>query len=91
MLPSALQIGLTDRDTVRTPPIPFFWLGLIRALQIGFAFVVGLFGLGRAQGSMHWERWNLANTAEPSMCGGDAALLSNSFDHLLSLLLTTLL
>jgi len=25
---------------------------------------------------------NLANTIEPSMCGGDAAFLSNYFDHL---------
>jgi len=28
---------------------------------------------------------NLANTAAPSTCGGDAAFLSNYFDHLLSL------
>jgi len=28
----------------------------------------------------------LANTTELSMCGGDAALLSNYFDHLLCLL-----
>jgi len=39
------------------------------------------------QGSMyrwgaHWR--NLANTIEPPMCGGDAAFLSNYFDHLLS-------
>jgi len=31
----------------------------------------------------HWR--NLANTTEPSMCGGDAAFLSNYFDHLLCL------
>jgi len=31
----------------------------------------------------HWR--NLANTIEPSMCGGDAAFLSNYFDHLLRL------
>ena len=31
----------------------------------------------------HWRR--LANTTEPSMCGGDAAFLSNYFDHLLVL------
>jgi len=32
-----------------------------------------------------WEgTWrNLANTIEPSVCGGDAALMSNYFDHLL--------
>jgi len=29
----------------------------------------------------HWR--NLANMTEPSMCGGDAAFLSNYFDHLL--------
>ena len=28
----------------------------------------------------HWR--NLANTVELSMCGGDAAFLSNYFDHL---------
>ena len=28
----------------------------------------------------HWR--NLANTTEPSMCGGDAAFLSNYFDQL---------
>ena len=28
----------------------------------------------------HWH--NLANTIEPSMCGGAAAFLSNYFDHL---------
>jgi len=28
----------------------------------------------------HWR--NLANTSEPSMCGGDAAFLSNYVDHL---------
>jgi len=43
-------------------------------------------GLGWIQGTMysigsHWR--NLANTTEPSMCGGDAALLSNYFEHLL--------
>jgi len=31
----------------------------------------------------HWRR--LANTTEPSMCGGDAAFLSSYFDHLLVL------
>jgi len=30
----------------------------------------------------HWRQ--LANTSEPSMCGGDAAFLSNYFDHLLN-------
>ena len=30
--------------------------------------------------SAHWR--NLANTTEPSMCGDDAAFLSNYFDHL---------
>jgi len=29
----------------------------------------------------HWH--NLANTIEPSVCGGDTAFLSNYFDHLL--------
>ena len=33
----------------------------------------------------HWR--NLANTSEPFMCGGNAAFLSNYFDHLLLLLL----
>jgi len=28
----------------------------------------------------HWH--NLTSTTEPSMCGGDAAFLSNYFDHL---------
>jgi len=32
----------------------------------------------------HWR--HLANTIEPSVLGGDAALLSNYFDHLLLLL-----
>jgi len=31
----------------------------------------------------HWH--NVANTIEPSVCGGDAAFLSNYFDHLLLL------
>jgi len=35
-------------------------------------------------GCAHWR--NLANTIEPSMCGGDAAFLSNYFDHLLCIL-----
>ena len=42
-------------------------------------------GLGWAQGSTirwgaHWR--HLANTSESSMCGGDAASLSNYYDHL---------
>jgi len=43
-------------------------------------------GLGWVQGSMgsHWR--NLANTTEPSICGGDAAFLSNCFYHLLIVL-----
>jgi len=32
-------------------------------------------------GGAHWR--HLANTIEASMCGGDAALLSNYCDHLL--------
>ena len=32
-------------------------------------------------GGAHWR--NVANTTEPSICGGDAAFLSNYFDHLL--------
>jgi len=31
-------------------------------------------------GGAHWR--NLANTIEQSMCGGDAAFLSNYFDQL---------
>jgi len=31
----------------------------------------------------YWR--NLANTIEPSVCNGDAAFLSNYFDHLFSL------
>jgi len=31
-------------------------------------------------GDAHWR--NLANTIEPSVCGGDAAFLSNYFDNL---------
>jgi len=31
-------------------------------------------------GGAHWH--HLANTIEPSMCGGDVAFLSNYFDHL---------
>jgi len=34
-------------------------------------------------GGAHWH--HLANTTEPSMCGADAALLSNYSDHLLCL------
>jgi len=34
-------------------------------------------------GGAHWH--NLANTTEPSMCGGDAAFLSDYFDQLLSI------
>jgi len=34
-------------------------------------------------GGTHWL--NLANTTEPSICGGDAAFLSNYFDHLILL------
>jgi len=30
----------------------------------------------------HWR--NLANTTEPSMCGGEADFLSNYYDHLFS-------
>jgi len=33
-------------------------------------------------GDAHW--CHLANTVEPSMCGGDAVFLSNYFDHLFS-------
>jgi len=30
-----------------------------------------------------WAHWrHLANTIEPSLCGGDAVLTSNYFDHL---------
>ena len=36
-------------------------------------------------GNAHWR--NLRNTIEPSMCGGDAAFLSNYSDNLLFLLL----
>jgi len=32
-------------------------------------------------GGAHWR--NLANTIEPSVCGGEAVFLSNYFDHLL--------
>jgi len=32
---------------------------------------------------VHWH--HLANTTEPSMCGGDVAFLSSYFDHLLVL------
>jgi len=32
-------------------------------------------------GGAHWR--HMANKIEPSMCGGDAAFLSNYFDHLL--------
>ena len=35
-------------------------------------------------GSAQWR--HLANTTEPSTCGGDAAFLSNYFDHWLLLL-----
>jgi len=43
----------------------------------------------------HVYRWgadwrNLANTIKPFMCSGDAAFLSNYFDHLLLLLQFTL-
>jgi len=31
-------------------------------------------------GGAHWR--HLTNTRKPSMCGGDAAVLSNYFDHL---------
>ena len=31
-------------------------------------------------GGAHWR--HLANTSEPSVCGGDAAFLSNYLDHL---------
>jgi len=33
----------------------------------------------------HWR--HMANTIEPSMCGGDAAFLSHNFDHLFTYLL----
>ena len=36
----------------------------------------------------HWR--NLANTIESSICCGDAAFLSNYFDHLLSVIRLTL-
>jgi len=35
-------------------------------------------------GDAHWR--HLANTIEATMCGDDAAVLSNYFDHLLLLL-----
>jgi len=38
-------------------------------------------------GDAHWR--HLANTSEPSVCGDDAAFLSNDFDDLLLLLLQT--
>jgi len=38
-------------------------------------------------GGAHWR--HLANTIEPSMCGGSAAFTSNYFDHLLLLLWPT--
>ena len=37
----------------------------------------------------HWR--HLANTIEPSMCGSDAAFLSNCFDHLLLLMMMIML
>ena len=37
-------------------------------------------------GGAHWD--HLTNTTEPSVCGGDAAFLSNYFDHMLLLLLS---
>ena len=32
--------------------------------------------------------YTLKNTTEPSMCGGDAAIMSNYFDHLFCLLIS---
>jgi len=48
-----------------------------------------LFGFWTWGGSKACIRWestfvNLANTSEPSMSNGDAAFLSNYFDHLLN-------
>ena len=37
--------------------------------------------VGCTRWGAHWR--NLANKIEPSLCGGDAALMSNYFDHLL--------
>jgi len=36
------------------------------------------------KGSRGADCCHLTNTIEPSMCGGDAAFLSNYFDHLLA-------
>jgi len=39
---------------------------------------------GPKKACIRWgaHKSHLANTTEPSMCGGDAAILSNYFDHL---------
>jgi len=55
--------------------------------------IVMLFGLWTQVGPgkhVHWS--HLANTTEPSMCGGNVAFLSNYFGHILwlSLLLLSL-
>jgi len=43
-----------------------------------------------AFGGVHSAHWrHLTNTSVPSMCGGDAAFLSNYFDHLFYLLYAT--
>ena len=44
--------------------------------------------IGPKKHLLHWH--NLANTIESSMCGGDAAFLSNYFDHLFYIFVTSL-
>jgi len=62
-----------DLDLDFAPPIPVFLLGLIGVLQIGFVFVFWVSPVKRVLGGhAHWR--HLANTIEPSVCGGDAVL-----------------
>jgi len=44
-----------------------------------------------AQGSMYLGAWGATTITEPSMCSGDAAFLSNYFDHLLFIQLSRIL
>jgi len=57
---------------------------MAEAIEIPFVWVVRR--LGWAEGSIRWGahcRHLLANATKRSMCGSDAAVLSNYFDHLL--------
>jgi len=49
-------------------------------IKIRFGMLSLVHGTVYGSGGSHWR--NLANTIEPSVCGGNAGLMTNYFDHL---------